>query len=150
VTHVRRRTFGGSCEVLAVTPLPRFLEIGDATTRTYFSSPTPNIPIEIPTPTLLVMLLLSMGSSKDPHKVSHFLPPESIATGLGWPCWNWLGDHYYTPYLVHLSHKLVPIITSSLELESIGIGLKTWRFFLITNYVTWPCLHNFRKTNFSW
>jgi hypothetical protein len=24
-----------------------------------------------------------MGSSKDPHKVSHFLPPESIATGLG-------------------------------------------------------------------
>jgi len=34
-------------------------------------------------PTLLVLLLLSMGSSKDPHKVSHFLPPESIATGLG-------------------------------------------------------------------
>jgi hypothetical protein len=34
-------------------------------------------------PTLPVLLLLSMGSSKDPHKVSHFLPPESIATGLG-------------------------------------------------------------------
>ncbi len=24
-----------------------------------------------------------MGSSKDPHKVSHFLPPETIATSLG-------------------------------------------------------------------
>jgi len=34
-------------------------------------------------PTLPVLLLLSMGSSKDPHKVSHFLPPESIATDLG-------------------------------------------------------------------
>jgi hypothetical protein len=69
--------------VLAVTPPPRFLEIGDATTRTYFSSPTPNIPIETPALTLPVLLLLSMGSSKDPDKVSHFLPPESIATGLG-------------------------------------------------------------------
>jgi hypothetical protein len=29
-------------------------------------------------PTLPVLLLLSMGSSKDPHKVSHFLPPEKI------------------------------------------------------------------------
>ncbi len=69
--------------MLAVTPLPRFLEIGDATTRTYFSSPTPNIPIETPAPTLLVLLLLSMGSSKDLHKVSHFLPLESIVIGLG-------------------------------------------------------------------
>jgi hypothetical protein len=69
--------------VLAVTPPPRFLEIGDAITRTYFSSPTPNIPIETLAPTLPVLLLLSMGSSKDPHKVSHFLPLESIATGLG-------------------------------------------------------------------
>jgi hypothetical protein len=34
-------------------------------------------------PTLPVLLLLSMGSSKDPHKVSHFFPPESIATGFG-------------------------------------------------------------------
>jgi len=34
-------------------------------------------------PTLPVLLLLSMGSSKDPHKVSHFLPLESIATDLG-------------------------------------------------------------------
>ncbi len=34
-------------------------------------------------PTLPVLLLLSMGSSKDPHKVSHFLPPENIATNLG-------------------------------------------------------------------
>ncbi len=83
MTHVRRRTFGGSCEVLAVTPLPRFLEIGNATTCTYFSSLTPNISIETPAPTLPVLLLFSMGSSKDPHKVSHFLPPESIATGLG-------------------------------------------------------------------
>jgi len=33
--------------------------------------------------TLPVLLLPSMGSSKDSHKVSHFLPPESIATGLG-------------------------------------------------------------------
>jgi len=68
--------------VLAVTPPPRFLEIGNATTRTYFSSPAPNIPIETPTPTLLILLLLSMGSSKDSHKVSHFIPPESIATDL--------------------------------------------------------------------
>jgi len=83
VTRVQRRAFGGSCEVLAVTPPPRFLEIGDVTTRTDFSSPAPNISIETPTPTLLVLLLLSMGSSKDPHKVSHFFPPESIATGLG-------------------------------------------------------------------
>jgi len=69
--------------VLAITPPPRFLEIGDATTHTYFSSPAPNISIEIPAPTLLVLLLLSMGSSKDQHKVSHFLPPESIVTSLG-------------------------------------------------------------------
>jgi hypothetical protein len=34
-------------------------------------------------PTLLVLLLFSMGSSKNPHKVSHFLPFENIATGLG-------------------------------------------------------------------
>jgi hypothetical protein len=33
-------------------------------------------------PTLPVLLLLSMGSSKDPQKVSHFLPPENIVTGL--------------------------------------------------------------------
>ncbi len=33
-------------------------------------------------PTLPVLLLLSIGSSKDPHKVSHFLPPETIATDL--------------------------------------------------------------------
>jgi hypothetical protein len=47
--------------VLAVTPPPRFLEIGDATTCTYFSSPTPNIPIETPARTLPVLLLFSMG-----------------------------------------------------------------------------------------
>jgi len=74
--------------MLAVTPPPRFLEIGDVTARTYFSSHAPNIPIETSAPTLPVLLLLSMGSSKDPHKVSHFLPPESIMTGLGSPCWN--------------------------------------------------------------
>jgi hypothetical protein len=34
-------------------------------------------------PTLLVLLLLSMGSSKNSHKVSHFLPLESIAIDLG-------------------------------------------------------------------
>ncbi len=34
-------------------------------------------------PTLPVLLLLSMDSSKDPHKISHFLPPESIAISLG-------------------------------------------------------------------
>jgi len=68
--------------VLAVTPPPKFLEIGDATTCTYFNSPTPNISIETSAPTLPVLLLLSMGSSKDPHKVSHFLPPESIVIGL--------------------------------------------------------------------
>ncbi len=69
--------------MLAVTPAPRFLEIRDATTRTYFSSLAPNILIETLAPTLPVLLLLSMGSSKYPHKVSHFLPPKSIATGLG-------------------------------------------------------------------
>jgi len=74
--------------VLAVTPPPIFLERGDATTRTYFSSPAPNIPIETPAPTLPVLLLLSMGSLKDPHKFSHFLPPESIANGLGSLYWN--------------------------------------------------------------
>ncbi len=68
--------------MLVVTPPPRFLEIGDVTTCTYFSSPTPNIQIETPAPTLPVLLLLSMGSSKDPRKVSHFLPPESIMIGL--------------------------------------------------------------------
>jgi len=83
MTRVRRRAFGKSCEVLAVTPPPRFLEIGDATAHTYFSSLAPNIPIETSAPTLPVMLLLSMGSSKDPHKVSHFLPPKSIMTSLG-------------------------------------------------------------------
>jgi hypothetical protein len=69
--------------VLAVTPPPRFLEIGNATARTYFNSHAPNIPIETPALTLPILLLFSMGSSKDPHKVSHFLPPESIMTGLG-------------------------------------------------------------------
>jgi hypothetical protein len=34
-------------------------------------------------PTLPVLLLFSMGSSKDPHKVFHFLPLESIVTSLG-------------------------------------------------------------------
>jgi hypothetical protein len=34
-------------------------------------------------PTLAVLLLLSIGSFKDPHKVSHFLPPDNIATDLG-------------------------------------------------------------------
>jgi len=100
--------------VLTVTPPPRFLEIGDATTRTYFSSPAPNISIESPAPTLPVLLLLSMGSSKDPHKVSHFLPPESIATGLG-PLSSQNLDTFLPFEMPPCHHSWFPLIVSSSE-----------------------------------
>ncbi len=59
-------------------------------------------------PTLLVLLLLSMGSSKDSHKVSHFLPLRVLRPA---------SDHFLHKIWIHLCHPKCIQINKNIKMK---------------------------------